>query len=98
MVKQALARDTDSDPISSHPIDRLEEKITLLVAMVARLRAEQARSTDETARLTEELDALRVRVADAEGSMAEVAALREERDLIRGRVSEMLQQIEHVTI
>ena len=39
----------------------LKEKITLLVSMVSRLRAEQARADDENARLTQEIDTLRAR-------------------------------------
>ena len=93
MVRQASAREVDLDPI-----DRLEEKVTLLVEMVARLRTEQTRASDENARLTQELDALRARVAGAEGAAAEIAALREERDIIRGRVSEMLQQLESLSM
>ena len=47
MAKQvAVARTTDLDPI-----DRLEEKIKLLVDVIGQLRAEQAKSADERARL-----------------------------------------------
>jgi regulator of replication initiation timing len=79
-------------------IDRLEDKIKLLVGMVERLRTESVRLTDENARLTRELDSSRARLADAEGTGAEVAALRDERDLIRSRVSDMLKQIESLNL
>jgi len=81
------------------PIDRLEEKVKLLVGMIDRLRAETAKASDENARLTRELDAARARLSDAEtAATGEVLALREERDLIRSRVDEMLQQIESLNL
>ena len=76
------------------PIDRLEEKITRLVTMVGELRAAQARAQDENARLGQEIEALRARLADADAASSELLALRDERDVIRSRVSEMLQQLE----
>ena len=77
-------------------IDRLEEKIKLLVGLVERLRANESRMSDENARLMRELESARVRITAAEGSNAEVAALREERELIKSRVDEMLAQIEAI--
>ena len=91
MAKQAVARTVDLEPI-----DRLEEKIKLLVSVVAQLRAEQARTQDENARLTQELDALRAQLADAELVSTELGALRDERELIRTRVAEMLEQLETI--
>jgi regulator of replication initiation timing len=91
MAKQAVARTVDLEPI-----DRLEEKIKLLVNMVAELRDEQAKAADERARLIQEIDALRTRLADAEGGTAELAALRDERTIIRERVAEMLSQLETI--
>jgi regulator of replication initiation timing len=92
MAKQvAVARTTDLDPI-----DRLEEKVKLLVELIAQLRAAQAKSADDNARLVQELNAMRARVADAELTGTELNALRDERDLIRTRVAEMLQQLEAI--
>jgi regulator of replication initiation timing len=91
MVKPALARTVDAEPI-----DRLEEKIKLLVSMVTTLREEQSKSADENARLLQEIDVLRARLSDAEGTNAELSALRDERDEIRARVAEMLQQLEAI--
>jgi regulator of replication initiation timing len=93
MVKQAALRAVDLEPI-----DRLEEKIKLLVGMLNRLRAEQAKAADEHARLTQEIDVLRARLADSEGATSEVAALRGERELIRTRVSDMLDELEHLNL
>ena len=84
--------------VDLEPIDRLEEKVKLLVGMIDRLRAEQARAADENARLTRELDTMKARLADAEGTATELTALREERDLIRSRVGEMLTQIESLNL
>jgi len=66
--------------------------------MIDRLRAEHAKAADDNQRLARELDALRGRLADAEGTGAELNALREERNLIRTRVGEMLQQIETLNL
>ena len=90
MAKQAVA----AHAVDLEPIDRLEEKITRLVSMVAELRAEQTRAHDENSRLQEEMEGLRARLAEADAANAELLALRDERDVIRSRVSEMLQQLE----
>ena len=92
MAKQAVA----AHSVDLEPIDRLEEKITRLVSMVAQLRAEQAKSLDDNARLAQEIDSLRARLDDADSVQTEVLALRDERDLIRARVAEMLQQLEAI--
>lgn len=93
MAKVVAARAVDLEPI-----DRLEEKVKLLVGMIDRLRSENARVSDDNARLARELDASRARVADAETANADVAVLREERDLIRSRVDDMLRQIESLNL
>lgn len=92
MAKQAVA----AHSVDLEPIDRLEEKITRLVSMVAQLRAEQAKSLDDNARLAREIDSLRARLDEADSVQTEVLALRDERDLIRTRVAEMLQQLEAI--
>jgi regulator of replication initiation timing len=91
MTKQAVARTVDLEPI-----DRLEEKVKLLVGMIAQLRAEQSKSVHENARLMEEIESLRGRLTEAEIANSELAALRVERDLIRTRVTEMLEQLEAI--
>ena len=94
MAKGATAaRETELDVI-----DRLEDKVRLLISAVERLKTEQSRAADENQRLLRELDTLRSRLADAEGTGQEVAVLREERTVIRSRVSEMLQQIESLNL
>ena len=89
MSRAAAARSVEVEPI-----DRLEEKIKMLVSMISRLKADQARAAEEIARLSRELEAARSRIADSEAGLAEVDALRMERESIRVRVSDMLQQLE----
>ena len=84
--------------IDLESIDRLEEKIKLLVGVVERLRANEGRLSDDNARLVRELDAALARVTAAEGSTAEIAALREEREIIKSRVDDMLAQIEALNL
>ena len=52
MAKVAVARGVDLEPI-----DRLEEKVRMLVGMIDRLRADSAKASDENARLSREMDA-----------------------------------------
>ncbi len=70
----------------------------MLVAMVAKLRADQERAADEQARLTQEIDTLRARLSDAESVNTELTVLRDEREIIRTRVSEMLSHLEGLAI
>jgi regulator of replication initiation timing len=85
-------------PSAVEPIERLEEKIKLLVSVIGRLRGDQARVAEENARLQREVEALRARVADAETASVELTELRGERDQIRARVSEMLQQLDALNL
>jgi regulator of replication initiation timing len=84
--------------IELEPIDRLEEKIKLLVGMVERLKSEQARAAEENQRLTRELDSMKARVAQGEMVASELSTLKEERDVIRTRVGEMLDQLEALNL
>ena len=93
-----MAKAVATRAVDLEPIDRLEEKVKLLVGMIDRLRADNARASDENSRLMRELDAARARVSDAESANADVAVLREERDLIRSRVDDMLKQIESLNL
>jgi len=79
-------------------LDRLEDKVKRLVAMVERMKSEQARAAEENQRLKAEIDTLRSRVANGESLSTEIAALRDERDVIRGRVSDMLTQLEALNL
>ena len=94
MVKAAVA----TEAVDFEAIDRLEQKLKMLVTVLDRTRTDSARANEENARLRGELDATRVRLADAERAMAEVTTLRTEREQIRGRVDDMLRQIEALNL
>jgi regulator of replication initiation timing len=84
--------------VELEPLDRLEEKLKRLVALVDHMKSEQVRASEENQRLRGEIDALRSRASSAESLTTEIASLRSERDVIRGRVGEMLQQIEALNL
>ena len=93
MVKQAAARTVDLDPI-----DRLEDKVRLLVELVTELRAEQSKAAEENTRLRTEVGMLRSKMVDVEGDASELTALRDERDVVRSRVADMLRQLDHLSL
>lgn len=80
--------------VELEPIDRLEEKVKLLIAHIERLKEDTARLADDNARLLQELESAQVRLAEAESASTEVSSLREERELVRTRVAGMLEQLE----
>lgn len=75
-------------------VERLDDKIRQLVALVERSRAEVSRLKSDNERLTKEAAALQDQLADAEGVAVELKALREERDQVRARVTDMLSQLD----
>jgi regulator of replication initiation timing len=93
MSRAAAARSVELEPI-----DRLEDKVKMLVSLIDRLKADQARAVEENARLARELDSARARIADSEAGLAEIATLRMERETIRGRVTDMLDQLEGLSL
>jgi regulator of replication initiation timing len=93
----AIAK-TATRSVDLEPIDRLEAKLKLLVGMVDRMRAEQARAAEENQRLSRELESMRGRLAATETITSELSMLKEERDVIRTRVGEMLDQLEALNL
>jgi regulator of replication initiation timing len=93
-----MATKTATREIELEPIDRLEDKLKRLVTMVERMRAEQARASEENQRLAREVEAMRARLAASEMVTSELSTLKEERDLIRTRVGEMLEQLEALNL
>jgi regulator of replication initiation timing len=89
---------TATRSVELEPIDRLEEKLKLLVGMVERMKSEQARAAEENQRLTRELESLSSRLAASEAIASELTALKEERDVIRTRVADMLEQLEALSL
>src|SRR4051812_48074875 len=80
------------------PIDRLEEKVKLLVSMVERMKLESARAAEDNQRLSRELESMRARLAVSEGLESELSTLKEERDVIRTRVTDMLEQLDALSL
>ena len=89
---------TATRSVDLEPIDRLEEKMKLLVAMVERMKGEQARAAEENQRLSRELESMRARLQSNDGLAAELATMRDERDVIRARVTDMLQQLDSLSL
>jgi regulator of replication initiation timing len=89
---------TATRSVDLEPIDRLEEKMKLLVGLVERMKAEQARAAEENQRLSRELESMRARLTASEGLGAELSTMKEERDVIRTRVTDMLEQLEALSL
>jgi hypothetical protein len=85
-------------PVDTEALDRLEDKVKLLVALIGRMRTEQARLAEDYQKASKELEAARARLQEAEGATAEIATLKDERDLIRARVSSLLEQLEGLSL
>jgi hypothetical protein len=108
MAKAAVA----TQSVDIEAIDRLEQKLKLLVGVLdktraesartneelVRMRGEQARANEENAKLRGELELARARAAEAENTGAELTVLRSEREQIRSRVDDMLRQIEAINL
>ena len=80
------------------PIDRLEEKVKLLVSMVDRMKNEQVRAVEENQRLSQDLEAARARLATSDHLSSELSTMKNERDVIRTRVTDMLEQLEALSL
>ena len=89
---------TATRDVELEPLDRLEDKLKQLVAMVDRMTAEQKRAAEENQRLKCEIDGLRARAASSEALTTEISALKDQRDVIRTRVGEMLEQLEALNL
>ncbi len=85
-------------PADLEALDRLEQKVRLLVSSIGRVQAERDKLAEENRRLSGELEATRARLVEAEGASAEIVTLREERDQVRSRVAEMLEQLEGLSL
>ena len=84
--------------IDLEPMDRLEEKVKLLVTMVERMKADQARAVEDNQRLSREVESLRGRLAGSDSLVTELSTLKEEREVIRTRVTDMLEQLEALSL
>ena len=93
-----MAQTTQTKTAGLESIDRLEEKIKLLVNTIVRIKGEQTRVAEENGKLKAEIETLKGRISSAESVGAEVSTLREERDLIKSRVTEMLKQLDGLNL
>jgi regulator of replication initiation timing len=93
-----MAQATQTKASGLESIDRLEEKIKLLINTITRIKGDQTRVAEENGRLKAEIDTLKARINSAESAGAEVMSLREERDLIKSRVSDMLKQLDGLSL
>jgi regulator of replication initiation timing len=84
--------------VDVQPIDRLEEKVRQMVSVIDSLRAEKAQAIDDSTRLQQEVASLKARLAEGATASAELATMREERDLIRARVTQMISQIDKLSL
>ncbi len=79
-------------------IERLAGKVKSMVALLERSRVELAQTAEDNRRLVSEVGALKARLSESEGTDAEMTMLKSERDQIRTRVSEMLEQLEALSL
>ena len=76
------------------PLDRLEEKVKLLVAQVNKTRTEQEESKKENTRLQADLERLKALEAESSSNGNEIKTLLAERETIRSRVTDILARLE----
>lgn len=85
-------------PADLEALDRLEQKVKLLVSTIGRLHAERDKLAEDNRRLNGALEEAQARLVEAESGAAEMATLRQERDQVRSRVAEMLEQLEGLNL
>ena len=84
--------------VELEPIERLAEKVKGLVGLLERTRAELSQTVDDNKRLEQEAEGLRAALSAAETEGAGMKDLVNEREQIRERVSEMLEQLEGLSL
>jgi FtsZ-binding cell division protein ZapB len=85
-------------PADLEALDRLEQKVKLLVTTIGRLHGERDRLAEENRRLTTDLDSVRARLTEAETGAAEIGSLKQEREEVRARLAGMLEQLEGLNL
>ena len=91
--------------VNLEPIDQLAEKVQSLIGLLEQTRAELERTVQDNTQLSRsvdtlssEVDALRAQLATVEGENTQVQSLRDERDQVRTRVTEILEQLEELSL
>jgi len=87
-----------TDTIEVEPIERLAQKVRGLIAVLERTRSELTQTTEDNLGLSREVEELRDQLATAETSSADLANLRQEREQIRTQVTDMLEQLESISV
>ena len=87
-----------TDTIEVEPIERLAQKVKGLIAVLERTRSELTETTEDNLRLSREVEQLQGQLVTAESTGADVASLRREREQIRAQVSDMLEQLESISV
>ena len=76
------------------PLDRLEEKVKLLVTQANNTRTEQEKTEKENRRLETELEKLKGLETESSSNGNEIKTLLTERETIRSRVTDILARLE----
>ncbi len=79
-------------------LDRLAEKVSVLVQMLEQTRNELADTSDNNTRLSNELEVLQARFSQSQHDDLNMQTLLDERDQIRARVTEILDQLESLDL
>ncbi len=80
------------------PLERLEQKVQLLIETIEHMRNENSLLKTENQRLTQDLDSTHSRLTQTKEAKTEITSLRDERKLVRTRVAEMLGQLEALNL
>lgn len=91
--------------VDQEPIARLAEKVKALIEMLDQTRAKLAETTDDNARLAGEIEAMRnvevelqAQLSSTQNEGAELKTLLAEREEIQARVSEILDQLDAISL
>ena len=76
------------------PLDRLEEKVKLLVTQANNTRTEQEKTEKENRRLETELEKLKALETESSSNGNEIKSWLTERETIRSRVTDILARLE----
>ena len=79
-------------------IERLGEKVKALVGILERTRAELSQTIQDNQRLQREVESMREELSVAVNAGEEMTTLLAEREQIRSRVTELLEQLEGISV
>ena len=79
-------------------IERLAEKVRDLIGVLERTRGELSQTIEDNRRLSREVEDLKTHLSSAESTSANMASLMDEREQIRTRVTEILEQLEGISV